>query len=385
MRKSTKAIKQRNLVIVDNPYQPLDLEIPEIPERRILIADPIGIGTSLIEGLNSLISRTAQKYSIPLNILMYEFFPQLKEKLVFYSEKKKAPFIKPELFKEIESAISSTMPLMRSLNNNINLQMLTTATLGFHKIRFQHLNEPIIRRSRAWCPNCYQDWHDRKYPVYDPLIWSISCIKVCPTHKAHLLLSCPYCLAEPPMIADKYRPGYCSKCRKWLGKKQDRNNYDSVDLRWHKWLFKNIGAMISEQHSKHEVKFASRKYRIMKACFDELGLPQHNVQSATIENYFPSFESFLKFIYLSGLQFSKMMCCDEELLPINISEYAKASEELKKRHEKYSNIFSRPYNLADSIDHEKTNYCFDVNIFDLILGCKKFYPTRLGTNNDIRT
>lgn len=72
----------------------------------------------------------------------------------------------------------------------------------------------LLRRQRAWCPDCHRDWLSQGRPVYSPLLWAVEAVLVCPVHERPLSLHCPNpACGRPQRLLDAHsRPGYCSHC-----------------------------------------------------------------------------------------------------------------------------------------------------------------------------
>ncbi|HEY7068448.1 MAG TPA: TniQ family protein [Chloroflexota bacterium] len=79
--------------------------------------------------------------------------------------------------------------------------------------------QQLQRRSRAWCPACYTAWRQADRPVYDPLLWTLEPVTICPHHRRRLRLVCPYpdCQRAFPWLSSRSRPGCCARCGRWLG------------------------------------------------------------------------------------------------------------------------------------------------------------------------
>ena len=54
-------------------------------------------------------------------------------------------------------------------------------------------------------------------PVYEPLVWTIAGVQVCPTHRYPLEQQCPACRQGSSWLAWHAHPGYCFHCGVWLG------------------------------------------------------------------------------------------------------------------------------------------------------------------------
>ncbi|WP_081402998.1 TniQ family protein [Scytonema hofmannii] len=55
----------------------------------------------------------------------------------------------------------------------------------------------LLRHKRAWCPFCYQEWRDNSKSIYEPLIWCINVVEICPIHNHTFVSVCPHCLTQP--------------------------------------------------------------------------------------------------------------------------------------------------------------------------------------------
>lgn len=75
----------------------------------------------------------------------------------------------------------------------------------------------VSRQTRVWCPSCYEDWRSNDAVTYEPLLWSIGIVTLCPRHLIPLVEECPHCHRRSSPITVFSRPGLCSHCHEWLG------------------------------------------------------------------------------------------------------------------------------------------------------------------------
>ena len=40
----------------------------------------------------------------------------------------------------------------------------------------------MLKTCREWCPDCLQEWHNSDREIYEPLLWSLSLVAICPHH-----------------------------------------------------------------------------------------------------------------------------------------------------------------------------------------------------------
>jgi len=104
----------------------------------------------------------------------------------------------------------------------------------------------LLRKTRAWCPDCYQEWHRQEKPIYDPLLWSLQAVIACPGHKRFLREKCIQCKKPHPALPRFSLPGFCPNCKSWLGDSTSNASVgDAVltdeQLDWQRYLVNQIG------------------------------------------------------------------------------------------------------------------------------------------------
>jgi hypothetical protein len=69
-----------------------------------------------------------------------------------------------------------------------------------------------LRRRRAWCPRCLMDQVSASKELYDPLLWSIRIVTVCPVDLIPITEICPHCGRSALPFAGIPFPGICGRC-----------------------------------------------------------------------------------------------------------------------------------------------------------------------------
>jgi hypothetical protein len=190
------------------------------PHSRLYHLEPVGVGSPMVESLTSYLIRLAEAHSLYLRTLVTdEILPRLNRSHL-YRDKRPVYDHLTRFWKQSPtlngtSATSSNwVQALEQLTLRRDLRFLTMLTLG-------DVLSPrgLLRRTQAWCPACYHEWRETDRVMYQPLLWALEVIQVCPRHGLRLHLRCPYadCGRELSALAPHAQAGYCPQCERWLG------------------------------------------------------------------------------------------------------------------------------------------------------------------------
>lgn len=233
-------------------YESWDLTPPPLPPRsRLFCLEPMGVGTSDVECLTGYVARLAEAHGVHTRTLVrHELVPLLG---------------RPHLSKPADNSLSAFwIKDTRALNGTRTLArdwVLTLERLTLRRdLRFLTLltwadvlpSRGLLRPARAWCPACYQEWRQTGQAVYEPLLWALAVIDICPRHRQRLHSRCPYpdCGQPLPLLASRSRPGYCSRCERWLGgssavERVDNEMLPESELKWQTWVVNTVGELLT--------------------------------------------------------------------------------------------------------------------------------------------
>ncbi len=189
-----------------------------LPQRSYLYRlQPIGVGSAYVESLTGYIARLAEAHSVATGALLaLELQPRVLSASGAAGERarvRNASFVyDAHILNGLGESPRQWVSVLESLTGRDSLHTLTMLSWGQV---ISHCN--LLRHRRAWCPQCYDSWRRANLPIYEPLLWSISAAAVCPIHGRPLERYCPHCKRESPLLTAKARPGYCYRCRGWLG------------------------------------------------------------------------------------------------------------------------------------------------------------------------
>jgi TniQ len=190
-----------------------------LPKRSYLYhLQPIAVGSAYVESLTGYIARLAEAHSVATGALLaLELRPRVSPGSGTASREQERPhnssFIyDAHILNGLGECPRQWAHVLESLTGRVSLHSLTMLNWG------QVIsNCDLLRRVRAWCPHCYDSWRSANQPIYEPLLWNICAVTVCSIHGRPLEHCCPHCKRESPLLTSKARPGYCYRCRGWLG------------------------------------------------------------------------------------------------------------------------------------------------------------------------
>jgi hypothetical protein len=229
------------------PYELWDLQKPATPPRsRLYNLEPIGVGTPYVESLTGYVARLAEAHALPPGILMLnEIDFQCKAGSVLTGGRKDKALEKVygssnarKTLNGMDLTATAVVQSLETLTQHENLRFLTMLTWSDVLP-----SKGLLRKCRAWCPICYDCWDVTGQTVYEPLIWALDVVTVCPLHRCPLETQCPSCDKENWLLEWRSRPGYCTKCGKWLGAFFNAGLKD-VD-EWHLWAAYQVGNLIA--------------------------------------------------------------------------------------------------------------------------------------------
>lgn len=217
---------------------------------RLYGPEPVGVGTPMTESLTSYISRVALAHCVTVGALVANEIAPLINKS--YLTDKTSTGMSTQFTSSARAVngigITATdcVSAMQSLTLRQELRFLTMLPL-----KEVLTDKKLLRKSRAWCSDCYEEWQQEGKIVYDPLLWSISAITACSTHKQHLRDKCVHCNKPSPILPRNSRPGFCTHCNLWLGVARGSNYAEDKILndqqsKWQRWAVAHLGAVFTK-------------------------------------------------------------------------------------------------------------------------------------------
>lgn len=164
------------------------------------------------EQLSSFALRCAERLSVPFR----DFYRELVVPLIY--EGRTMPDVRGipvnGMVDGLLQAANMWVDAMNSLTKRSDLRRTTLLSW-----RQSLAPRALMRTHRAWCPACLHDFLRSGKTIYEPLIWRVADVIVCPHHRLALEVECPYCgKGRQPSFGAFTRVGCCRGCGRWLGR-----------------------------------------------------------------------------------------------------------------------------------------------------------------------
>ncbi len=349
-------------------YESWDLKKLAIPSRsRLYQLKPIGIGTPYVESLTSFIARLAETHCLLTRTLISEIIaPKLKHTFVrkCTSRGLGALFEKAKTINSNGNIAKDFIQALEKLTFHQNLQLLTLLTWS------DVINSRgLFRNHKAWCSACYQESFAKNNIVYEPLIWSLQAVEVCPIHKIYLSNTCPHCHSKLPLFTWHSRLGFCSKCNEPLIKSATNINiqeplfqYELGRLIWNADSLGSIIALTPELNlSPSRNVFISNLNSAINVVTEGnianfaslLQMPKNTVWGWSKGKAFPNIDALLKIAWLLKIDLADLLTEKNEPVNLkNISIQSLANSSKKKQRSSPSNF---DYELTQKVLFEILN------------------------------
>ena len=213
-----------------SPFHPSELP----PRSRLYGLVPCGRGTMFQESLTSYLNRLGWRYHVsPRDFVAQEIVPHLSHE---YPKLQLAAFSRGPGMQ-----INGTGEIAQEWANF--LERLTMRS-DLHVLALDFWIGDLssrghLRKVPAWCPSCYTEWAEQTLPLYQPMLWMLQVVTICPRHNRRLEDRCQHCQKTQSVIARKTSPGHCTQCNAWLGVTFDGTDSLSVDrevISWQEWV-----------------------------------------------------------------------------------------------------------------------------------------------------
>lgn len=226
-----------------------------LPERSTLYGLEVqGAGTPCVESLTSYTARLAEAHCVsPRTLAALHLLPLLGRTHLLSGKKVGGTFWrKSTALNGVGEWAADWARVLENLTAVRGLSSLTLLPWG----RVLPARG-LLRRRRAWCALCLDEWRTSNLVVYEPLIWCLEVVETCPRHGLRLQDSCvsPTCGAASTTLMANSRVGHCPRCGFWqrpaeanVAASGDRTGPRArygEDAEWQSWVAECVGEMLA--------------------------------------------------------------------------------------------------------------------------------------------
>lgn len=254
-------------------YQEWDVTIPSIPPRsRLYPLEPIGIETPYVESLTSYIARLAEEHCVsPDSLIVQEILHwQGLETMDLNTYHRLNNFLNRDA-----SIINGTGQIARQWVDTLQALTLSNNLRFLTMLTFSEVisSNRLLRRIKAWCPRCYEDWKQANHVIYEPLLWALNGINVCPRHQQLLVTLCSNCQRTLPLLNRTARTGYCSHCMCWqgsarVGQTVELTSLDTGEFKQQLWVAEGSGELLAAAPTLSVVPPKEQIASMFRICLD---------------------------------------------------------------------------------------------------------------------
>jgi hypothetical protein len=285
--------------------------LPGYPRSVLHALAPIGLGTADIESLTSYFCRLAVSHSVSLPHLVSLVAAEVggtKESTAYWRE--------PSLRGMSESAQDWA----------VALSLLTTVggldRLTLLPCRHAFTIKGLERIKSHWCPECFAADLESGLSPYFRLLWDVRDVNVCHKHLLPLATHCPDCGSKDVRHrANCVRPGWCTKCGGFLGKRTAADAPQSASFS-EAWFARQAGLLLSKQDQLATLEKKSPFESVVRTLVTQLdhgnvksfarrtGLTRLEVHQFSQGTERPSLRALLSISLYSGLDLMKLLTGD---------------------------------------------------------------------------
>lgn len=276
---------------------------------------PIGVGTPFVESLSGYLSRIASLHLIRSGDLIGKIITPMLNKRYLNNQVFKGG---DGLYKS-SNGINGIGILAQEITNILGELTFRTDIKSTTLLNWSDVlsTRGLLKKQRAWCPECYMEDYSNQGVTYERLIWNFKVINFCTKHNCYLSFKCLFCDRVNPVLTRKSRPGYCSICEKWLGVIPNNSNLSSVhenDI-----FAKIIEELVSQNNihraEKDNVHMNNAIIHYINECFEgegsrmakELNIPLSTLITWRSGKSLPEIKSLIKICAFLGVSISEFL------------------------------------------------------------------------------
>ena len=200
----------------------------------------------MVESLTGYIVRLAEAHCVSAGVLYSKVIKALAGKgNIFSFRVKDQAGYSTHTINGFGSPAADFVRALETLTGRRDLSYLTLLT--WSRVLPSH---SLLRRCRAWCESCLHAWREANQPIYEPLLWALQAVTICPYHRRILRQACPHCERQIGPLDSRSRRDCCSRCGQSLVPNgidpvSDSQMQPSEELIWASWVASALGELLA--------------------------------------------------------------------------------------------------------------------------------------------
>jgi TniQ len=291
-----------------------DLTLPELPPRsRLYCLEPIGLGTPMVESLTGYLARLAEAHGVTLwTLYRHEIAPSLDRARFGSLCLTGSTGYQPHTINGTGALALDFSSVLESLTRRRELSHLTLLTWAAVLPR-----RMLLRRIRAWCPDCLNSWRAVDEPIYEPLLWTLQSVNVCPRHRRLLSFVCPSCQLQNGPMDFRLQPGHCSRCLQWLAP-ENTSEGQFTCTEWQLWVVNKFGELLAANSRISSKPMLETLKQALTITLSRLSIAEISILISLLQTCRPSFKLWQTGAKLPGLHFLLKICYSLDLPLLNL-------------------------------------------------------------------
>lgn len=263
--------------------------------------EPMGVGTAVVESLTSYVARLAQAHGVSTATLVNRVLvPALNKAYLSRAAERGG-----SRFYDRSSSLNGTGSTAYEVAEVLNLLTGRTDLTKLTLLTWDKLvsSRDLQRTRTAWCPTCLEHFLSEGDTVYEPLLWSLQSVRICPVHGDELVEVCKHCNRTSPLLTRRSRTGHCSRCHGWLGGESKGHKQITPFQEFSLTETKQLVQIC--QYQQLDLDMPSVLNNLMSnapgmnlaSCARQIGFPKVTLWDWAKRDVKPSFNNLLEFCY----------------------------------------------------------------------------------------
>ena len=253
---------------------------------------PLGVGTPFVESLTSFMGRLAMARHLTLgSVFKHLIGPIMPRNAVREDVRSSRPATIGGI--TCDGLGKPAEDVTTALTNLTGLENLSLHTMLPWRPLISSTNSRTLRYGqKRWCALCLAQWRARGSEFWEPLLWRMTMVRRCPTHRTPFSDVCPRCESSQGLLQEMIPFGNCRKCGHYLemGDPWTRTGsepcLEEEEARREWWMSVEVGRLLAFQGT-------------VSAYANPEGFPLMLKKSASSEGY-GSIQDLARFLGVAG-------------------------------------------------------------------------------------